>query len=94
VDLHVLGKAASVISGVPTICSCLRLLLTVERLLTLITIDAMPNATRTAPAASPPSCSVLRIMFLSSMAGERCGVPARGLGRDFISGMELKPFLP
>jgi len=46
---------AGVISGVPTICSCLMLWLTVERPLTLITIAATPKAIGTAPAATPPS---------------------------------------
>src|SRR5690242_21468953 len=52
---------AGVMSGVPTICSCLRLSLTVDLPLTPITIAAMPNAIRTAAASTPPSSNTLRM---------------------------------
>src|SRR5205823_11463276 len=46
-----------------SICSCLRLLWTVERPLTPSTIAAIPKAMRTMPAAMPPHSRILRILL-------------------------------
>src|SRR5213596_1760172 len=51
-------------SGVPVICSCLRLELTVERPFMPITIAAIPNAIRAAAATTPPISKNLRIYLL------------------------------
>ena len=56
--------AVGVMSGVPVICSCLRLSLTVERPLVLITIEAIPKAIRTAAATMPPISKNLRVMVV------------------------------
>src|SRR5829696_3519453 len=53
-------------SGVPTICSSFRLSRTVERPSTLIAIDPMPNAMRTAAATRPPISNSLRMALLPS----------------------------
>src|SRR5213078_3168949 len=70
--------AAGVMSGVPTIFSCLRLLVTVERPLKPMTIAAMPNAIRTAAATTPPISNAFRMTLLPShrlVGGQlrRCG---------------------
>jgi len=49
-----LAIPAGVMSGVPTIASCLRLSLTVERPSMPATIAPMPSAIRTMLAATPP----------------------------------------
>ena len=49
------------ISGVPVICCVLRFALTVSRPFAARTIDAMPNAIRTAAATIPPISNALRI---------------------------------
>ena len=51
-----------VMSGVPTICCCLRFVWTVLRPLTPNTIAATPKATSTMPAATPPNS---RTFFMS-----------------------------
>ena len=61
--------AVGVMSGVPVICSCLRLSLTVERPLVLITIEAIPKAIRTAAATMPPISNNLRVIVLSFRRG-------------------------
>src|SRR5581483_3122227 len=53
-SLTSLAIADGVMSGVPTIFSCLRLSVTVERPFSARTIATTPNATNTAPAANPP----------------------------------------
>ena len=58
-------------SGVPVICSCLRLELTVDLPLKPITIAAIPNAIRTAAAITPPSSNALRMVPSPSVAAER-----------------------
>ena len=57
--------ADGVMSGVPTMYSCLRLLLTVLWPLKLITTVVIPSAIRTAAAITPPSSKILRIFSTS-----------------------------
>jgi hypothetical protein len=54
--------AAGVMSGVPTICSVLRLSWTVLRPLAPMTIDAMPKTMRMMLAATPPYFKMLAFM--------------------------------
>src|SRR5262249_14386288 len=56
-------------SGVPVICSCLRLSLTVERPLNPITIAAMPNPIRTTDATTPPISNTFLMPLLPSPLG-------------------------
>src|SRR6476646_1771006 len=73
---------AGVISGVPTICCCLRLVVTVERPLTPITIATTPNTTSTRPATSPPISNALRISNFPSYEEPSASHDRdRGLGR-------------
>src|SRR3954464_6358775 len=63
--------ADGVMSDPATMYSCERLLLTVFRPFTPITMAATPNAMRTAAATSPPISSVLR---MSRLLSEPCGI--------------------
>src|SRR2546426_11435046 len=60
--------AAGVMSGVPTRNSCLRLELTVERPPAPMMIAAMPNATSTAAATTPPISKIFLILDTSFTA--------------------------
>jgi hypothetical protein len=55
--------SAGVMSGVPTIFSCLRLSLTVARPLAPSAITATPNAIRIAPEMNPP---ISRTFFMTA----------------------------
>ena len=60
-------------SGVPVICSCLRLEFTVLRPSMPITRVAMPKATRMTAAAYPPNSNTF--LFVISGASLRIGLP-------------------
>ena len=63
--------AAGVMSGVPTICSCLMLEFTVLRPLKPMTMATTPNAMRTAAAAKPPISNALRMSVSFVVTAER-----------------------
>jgi hypothetical protein len=65
-----------VMSGDPTICSCARLSLTVDRPLKPITIAAIPKAIMTAPAANPPHSNRRLARACSERSRARIGRPA------------------
>ena len=80
--------AVGVMSGEPTICSCLRLSFTVDWPLMPITIAAMPNAIRTAAATTPPISKNFLIVLSFRRGGAlpastflHCGVVGRGAAR-------------
>ena len=80
--------AAGVMSGEPTIFSCLRLFWTVERPLTPMTIAAIPNAISTAAATIPPISNAFRMTFSFRRAG------AVSLPRPFLEVSADRPGLP
>src|SRR6266571_2142815 len=82
--------ADGVMSGEPTICSSLRLLWTVERPFTPMTIAAMPKPIRTAAATRPPISNSLRISAPSFVA-EACARRSTFVCHAKVSAVSPRP---
>src|SRR5438477_743482 len=72
--------ALGVMSGVPTICSRARLLCTVLRPLTPRTIAAIPKATSTMLAATPPYSKSLRVVNMATPFASFLFMPQVSIG--------------